>query len=131
MKNSLLMITSIFLALSSWSALGHGKLSASELEERFNNTTQLCRKEKDRSTCTTFFSADGVIKRRLHASGKRREGTWESDLEHDQLCITWNDSDKPLCFDVYRNKDNTLDMYKGGKHLSTVIYFMPGNTENL
>ena len=109
----------------------HGKLDANELEERFSNTTQHCRKEKDQSTCTTYFSAEGVVKRRMHADGKRREGSWETDLEHNQLCITWKGKTKALCFDAYLNKDGTLDMYKGGKHLSTVITFFPGNSEDL
>lgn len=112
-------------------AQAHGKLDASELEDRFSNTTQLCRKEKDKSTCTTYFSEDGVIKRRLHMDNVRREGEWETDLEHNQLCITWKGKKKPLCMDVYQNKDGTLDMYKGSKHLSTVLSFTPGNAENL
>ena len=118
-------------SLFSTPVLSHGKLTADELEEKFSDTTQLCRKEKDYSTCTTYFSADGVIKRRLHQDNQRRQGTWEADLEHDQLCITWEGKTKPLCFDVYRNKDGTMDMYKGGKHLSTVLNFTPGNTERL
>jgi len=116
-----------------YSSLGyaHGKLDANQLEERFSNTTQLCRKEKDKSTCTTYFAEDGVIKRRLHNNNKRRVGEWETDIEHDQLCITWKGKTKALCFDVYQNKDGTVDMYKGGKHLSTVLNFMPGNAEGL
>ena len=113
------------------SAHAHGKLDASQLEERFTDTTQLCRKEKDQSTCTTYFSADGTIKRRMHADDKRRQGSWEIDLEHDQICITWQGKTRALCFDAYLNKDGTLDMYKGGKHLSTVISFTPGNSEGL
>ena len=112
-------------------SLGHGKLDANELEEMFANTTQMCRKEKDQSTCTTYFSADGVIKRRLHETDVRRDGTWEADIEHDQLCITWTGKTRALCFDAYRNKDGTIDMYKGGRHLSTVIEFTPGNVEGL
>jgi hypothetical protein len=114
-----------------YQAQAHGKLNADELEELFSNTTQLCRKEKDQSTCSTYFSEDGVIKRRLHTGDVRREGEWETDLEHDQLCITWKGKKKPLCMDVYQNKDGTLDMYKGSKHLSTVLSFTPGNAENL
>ena len=112
-------------------AFAHGKLDANELQQRFSDTTQHCRKEKDQSTCTTYFAADGTIKRRMHADGKRREGTWTIDREHDRLCITWQGKTRVLCFDAYLNKDGTLDMHKKGKHLSTVLTFFPGNAEGL
>lgn len=112
-------------------AFAHGKLDASELEERFSNSTQHCRKEKDQSTCTTFFSADGIIKRRMHADGKRKEGTWEIDIENDKLCITWKGKTKSLCFDAYINQDRTIDMHKNGRHISTVLTFFPGNAEGM
>ncbi len=132
MKQSVLLLgISLSTLLFVTPGYSHGKLSATELEEKFSDTTQLCRKEKDRSTCTTYCSADGVIKRRLHKDNVRREGTWEADLESDQLCITWKGKTKALCFDVYRNKDGTYDMYKGGKHLSTVLSFASGNREQL
>lgn len=119
------------LFLSSAPTFAHGKLDASELEERFSNSTQHCRKEKDQSTCTTYFSEDGIIKRRMHADGKRKEGSWEIDLENDKLCITWKGKTKSLCFDAYVNQDRTIDMYKNGRHVSTVLTFFPGNAENL
>ena len=112
-------------------AFSHGKLDANELEDRFSNSTQHCRKEKDQSTCTTFFSADGIIKRRMHEDGKRKEGTWEIDIENDKLCITWKGKTKSLCFDAYINQDKTIDMYKNGRHISTVLTFFPGNAEGL
>jgi hypothetical protein len=111
--------------------LAHGKLNAEELKERFTNTTQHCRKEKDQSSCTTYFAADGTIKRRMHKDGARRAGTWTIDAEKDLLCITWKGKTKALCFDSYMNKDGTMDMYKGGKLLSTVVTFFPGNVEGL
>lgn len=119
------------LSLLSSPLMAHGKLDADELQQRFSNTTQHCRKEKDQSTCTTYFSADGTIKRRLHADGKRREGSWKIDSEKDQLCITWKGKTKALCFDVYKNKDGTMDLHKKGKHKSTVMTFFPGNAEQL
>ena len=112
-------------------AFAHGQLNADELIKRFSNTTQHCRKEKDQSTCTTYFSGDGVIKRRMHADGKRKQGTWEVKSDLNQLCITWKGKTKALCFEAYMNRDGTLDMYKKGKHLSTVVTFFNGNVENL
>ena len=119
------------LFVSATPTFAHGKLDASELEERFSNSTQHCRKEKDQSTCTTYFSADGIIKRRMHADGARKEGSWEIDIESDQLCITWKGKTKSLCFDAYLNKDDTIDMYRGSRHISTVLTFFPGNAEGL
>jgi len=125
---ALLAATLSFLSQPGYS---HNQLSADELDEYFSNTTQHCRKENDQSTCTTFFSADGVIKRRMHEDGARKEGIWTIDSENDQLCITWAGSDKTLCFEAYFNKDHTIDMYKNGRHLSTVLTFFPGNAEGL
>jgi len=125
---SLLLSPLLFISSNSFA---HGKLNADELKTRFSDSTQHCRKEKDKSTCTTFFAADGSIKRRMHADGKRRDGTWIVKTEENQLCITWTGKKKALCFDAYMNKDGTMDMYKKGKHLSTVITFFKGNVEGL
>ncbi len=126
-------VLSLFFALllSPLQVFAHGQMNAAELETRFTNTTQHCRKEKDQSTCTTYFSPDGTIKRRMHADGVRREGTWEIDKENDLICITWKGKTKALCFTAYINQNGTVDMYKKGKHLSTVMTFFPGNVENL
>ena len=109
----------------------HGQLDAQQLIERFTDSTQHCRKEKDQSTCTTYFAADGTIKRRMHEDGKEKDGTWMVKQDTDQLCITWTGKTKALCFEAYLNHDGTLDMYKKGRHLSTVITFFKGNVENL
>lgn len=119
------------LLLAPLQVLAHGQLNAAELEKRFTNTTQHCRKEKDKSTCSTYFAPDGTIKRRMHADGKKRDGTWMVDKEKDLICITWKGKTKALCFSAYINKDGTVDMYKKGKLLSTVMTFFPGNVENL
>lgn len=131
LKTLFLSISICMISLLSTPSFAHGKLDADELQERFSDTTQHCRKEKDRSTCTTYFAADGSIKRRMHADGKRREGIWEIDPEKNRLCITWKGKSRALCFDVYANKDGTMDMYKKGKHISSVITFFPGNAERL
>jgi len=125
---SFLLSPLLFISTSSYA---HGQLNAEDLKTRFSDTTQHCRKEKDKSTCTTFFAADGTIKRRMHEDGKRRSGNWEVDSENDKLCITWTGKKKALCFKAYMNKDGTLEMYKRGKHVSTVITFFKGNVEGL
>lgn len=119
------------LLFISGSSFAHGQLNAEELKTRFTDTTQHCRKEKDQSTCTTYFAADGTIKRRMHKDGKRRDGNWEVNADQNLLCITWTGKTKALCFEAYMNRDGTLDMYKKGKHLSTVITFFKGNVEGL
>jgi hypothetical protein len=124
-------LIALAFCLISMPGYSHNKLGADELEEYFSNTTQHCRKEKDQSTCTTFFAADGVIKRRMHEDGARKQGSWKIDRENEELCITWDGSEKELCFEAFLNKDQTMDMYKNGKHLSTVLTFFPGNTEGL
>lgn len=119
------------LLLVSANSFAHGKLNAEDLKTRFTDTTQHCRKEKDQSTCTTYFSADGMIKRRMHEDGKRKDGVWSVNSENDQLCITWTGKTKALCFDAFMNKNGTIDMYKRGRHLSTVVTFFKGNVEGL
>lgn len=132
MKKSLLMwLVPAVLLIFSGNSFGHGQLDAEALKTRFSDTTQHCRKEKDKSTCTTYFSTDGVVKRRMHADGARREGTWEIKQEEKLLCITWKGKTKALCFEAFMNKDGTLEMYKKGKHVSTVITFFQGNVEGL
>ena len=121
----------IFTLFTTQQVYAHGQLNATELTKRFTDTTQHCRKEKDQSTCTTYFSADGVIKRRMHADGKLKDGSWMIKDDTNQLCITWTGKTKALCFEAYLNHDGTLDMYKKGRHLSTGITFFEGNVENL
>jgi len=128
------LLISIFLSpllVLSTNSLAHGKLNAEQLHLRFSDSTQHCRKEKDKSTCTTFFAADGTIKRRMHEDGKRRDGNWEIKTDNDLLCITWTGKSKALCFEAFMNKDGSLEMYKKGKHVSTVITFFNGNVEGL
>lgn len=127
---SISLFLSPLLFISS-NTFAHGQLNADELKTRFTDTTQHCRKEKDQSTCTTYFAADGTIKRRMHEDGKRRDGVWSVNAENNQLCITWTGKTKALCFEAYMNKDGTMDMYKKSKHLSTVITFFKGNVEGL
>lgn len=128
------LTTSVILSpllFLSGNSFAHGQLNAEELKTRFTDTTQHCRKEKDKSTCTTYFAADGTIKRRMHKDGKRRDGNWEVKADKNLLCITWTGKTKALCFEAFMNNDGTLDMYKKGKHLSTVITFFKGNVEGL
>ena len=130
-KSSAGILLALSLSLFTLPVYSHGKLSAAQLQQYFSDTTQLCRKESDESLCTTYFSADGIIKRRMHEDDARKQGTWEIDEEDDLLCITWDGKVNPLCFEAFLNKDNTIDMYKHDQHISTVLSFSPGNPEGL
>ena len=99
-----------------------------ELEELVNDKTANCRKEKDQSLCTNYFSPEGVIVP-VRDSGKRKDGRWFLD-DSDRLCILWNGKIKPLCFVVTANEDGTYRMEKNGKLKSTILGLKDGNTEN-
>lgn len=99
-----------------------------ELEELVNDKTANCRKEKDQSLCTNYFSPEGVIVQ-VRDSGKRKDGRWFLD-DSDRLCILWNGKIKPLCFVVTANEDGTYRMEKNGKLKSTILGLKDGNTEN-
>lgn len=103
-------------------------LTRFELEELVYDKTASCRKEKDQSLCTNYFSPEGVIVQ-VRDSGKRKDGRWFLD-DSDRLCILWNGKIKPLCFVVIANKDGTYMMEKNGKHKSTILGLKDGNTEN-
>ena len=99
-----------------------------ELEELVYDKTANCRKEKDQSLCTNYFSPEGVIVQ-VRDSGKRKDGRWFLD-DSDRLCIIWNGKLKPLCFVVTENEDGSYRMEKNGKLKSTILGLKDGNTEN-
>ena len=99
-----------------------------ELEELVYDKTANCRKEKDQSLCTNYFSPEGVIVQ-VRDSGKRKDGRWFLD-DSDRLCILWNGKLKPLCFVVTENEDGSYRMEKNGKLKSTILGLKDGNTEN-
>ena len=98
--------------------------------ELVSGKTALCRKEKDQSLCTNYFSDEGVIKQVMDADGERKEGVWFVD-DQDRLCILWTGRIKPLCFGVYPQADGSYNMIKKEKHITTILGVEDGNTKNL
>ena len=92
--------------------------------------TANCRKEKDQSTCVNFFSSEGVIVQVQDDDGQRKDGRWFID-DSDRLCILWNGKLKPLCFVITMNNDDTSNMIKHEKHISTILKLTDGNINNL
>lgn len=105
-------------------------LSKAEILELVREKSTECRKEKDQSLCTNWFGKYGSFKRLMHADEARREGVWFVD-DTDRLCILWQRKISPLCFTVYEQDDGTYNLYKKGKHISTIVSTEPGNTKNL
>ena len=92
--------------------------------------TTECRKEKDGSLCSNYFTEDGVIKRVMHEDGARRDGVWFID-DQERLCILWTGKIKPLCFEVFEQADGSYNLIKRGKHITTILGTEDGNTKNL
>jgi hypothetical protein len=94
-----------------------------------DQTTE-CRKEKDQSLCSNYFSDDGIIKRVMHEDGARKDGRWFVD-DSSRLCILWNGKIKPLCFTVFEQEDGSYNLIKKGKHITTILGAEDGNTKGL
>lgn len=122
---SLIVAALSLMALPAWPA---DSLDRFELEALVYDTTATCRKEKDQSLCTNYFSAEGVIIQ-VRDNGERKDGRWFLD-DADRLCILWNGKYKPLCFVVSKNEDGSYNMVRKGKHKSTILSLRDGNTEN-
>ncbi len=105
-------------------------LGGDDIESLVSNKTTACLKEKDQSTCTTYFAPDGVIKRRMHDDGARMDGRWFID-DADRLCILWDGKIRPLCLIVTRNDDGTYAMTKKDKQVSSILELSDGNPEGL
>jgi len=98
--------------------------------ELVSEQTVLCRKEKDQSLCSNYFSEDGVIKRLMHDDDARRDGVWFVD-DQERLCILWTGKIKPLCFSVYPQADGSYHLIKKERHITTILSVEQGNTKNL
>ena len=101
-----------------------------DIIELVSEKTVECRKEKDQSLCSNWFTEDGVVKRLMHDDGARREGVWFVD-DQDRLCILWKGKIKPLCFLVYEQQDDSYRLIKGEKHITTILGIEEGNTKDL
>lgn len=120
----LLLIPSVVLADDS------EPLGRQEIIDLVREKTTECRKEKDQSMCSNFFTEKGVIKRIMHEDGKRRDGRWFMD-DQTRLCILWDGKIKPLCFKVFKQADGSYNLIKKGKHITTITGVEDGNTKNL
>ena len=105
-------------------------LERAEIIQLVREKTVACRKEKDQSLCSNWFSEDGVIKRIMHDDGARKEGVWFVD-DQDRLCILWKAKIKALCFSVFAQDDGTYHLIKRGKHITTILGSADGNVEGL
>jgi hypothetical protein len=105
-------------------------LDSFDIIELVSEKTVECRKEKDQSLCSNWFTEDGVIKRVMHDDGARRDGVWFVD-DQDRLCILWKGKIKPLCFLVYEEQDDSYRLIKGEKHITTILGTEDGNTKDL
>lgn len=105
-------------------------LTKAELLELVREKSTECRKEKDQSLCTNWFGKYGTFTRMMHEDGARREGVWFVD-DKERLCILWQRKLSPLCFTVYEQDDGTYNLYKKGKHISTLLSTEDGNTKGL
>lgn len=135
MRTHMIVIPAAFLVASGL-VLASGEptdelaLTKAELFELVREKSTECRKEKDQSLCTNWFGKYGTFKRMMHEDGARREGVWFVD-DKDRLCILWQRKLSPLCFTVYEQEDGTFNLYKKGKHISTLLSTEDGNTKDL
>lgn len=109
---------------------GPAALDRDSIVELVSEKTTECRKEKDGSLCSNYFSEDGVIKRVMHDDDARRDGRWFVD-DQERLCILWDGKIKPLCFVVYEQDDGSYNLIKNDRHITTILGTEDGNTRDL
>ena len=105
-------------------------LGRDDIIELVSEKTTECRKEKDQSLCSNYFTEDGVIKRVMHEDGERRDGVWFVD-DTERLCILWKGKIKPLCFSVFEQDDGSFKLIKNDRHITTITGVEDGNTKDL
>ena len=130
---SLLVLAVMLLAFVGGAAVameGQDALERFDIVDLVSDQTTLCRKEKDQSLCSNYFSEDGVIKRIMHDDGERKDGVWFID-DQDRLCILWKGKIKPLCFFVYEQEDGSYNLIKNDEHITTILGTERGNTKGL
>ena len=129
----LLVCTTVLTMLTAFAVSAGGDpeaLARGDIIQLLRGNTTECRKEKDQSLCSNWFEKYGEITRIMHADGARKEGAWFVD-DQDRLCILWKRKIKPLCFAVYEMDDGTYNLYKKGKHITTILGTEEGNTKDL
>jgi hypothetical protein len=105
-------------------------LDRESIIELVSEKTTECRKEKDGSLCSNYFSEDGIIKQVMHDDGERKDGRWFVD-DQERLCILWDGKIKPLCFAVVEQDNGEYKLYKNERHLTTVTGSQDGNPRGL
>ena len=123
-------MTLLMLLSSIASAQGAEPLARKAIIDLVRGKTAECRKEKDQSMCSNYFSEEGVIKRVMHADGKRKDGRWFVD-DQTRLCILWDGKIRPLCFSVFEQSDGSYKLIKQGRHITTITGVEDGNTRDL
>ncbi|MCG6965696.1 MAG: hypothetical protein LJE59_04245 [Chromatiaceae bacterium] len=131
MQLTRLLPASALLLVSSLAAAADPEpLDRDSLIDLVSDKTAECRKEKDQSLCTNYFSEDGVVVQVMREDGDRKDGVWFVD-DTDRLCILWQGRIKPLCFSVFEQADGSYTMIKHEKHVSTILHIEDGNLKNL
>ena len=129
----LLVCTTVLTMLTAFAVSAGGDpeaLARGDIIQLLRGNTTECRKEKDQSMCSNYFTAKGVIKRIMHDDGKRRDGRWFID-DQSRLCILWDGKLKPLCFKVYAQPDGSYNLIKKGRHITTITGVEDGNSRDL
>lgn len=131
MRTAYLTSVAILILLSSaaW-ANSPEPLDRQEIIDLVMGKTVECRKERDQSLCSNYFTEQGVVTRIMHADGIRKVGRWFLD-DQARLCILWDGKIKALCFSVYEQPDGSYNLIKKGRHITTITGVEDGNTKNL
>mgnify|MGYP001827572710 CR=1 FL=1 len=123
-------VAALSVAVSPAFATDVDPLDRYDIIELVSEQTVECRRQKDQSLCSNWFSEQGVVKRIMHDDGERRDGRWFVD-DQDRLCILWEAKLKPLCFLVYEEPDGSYRLFKGEKHITTILGVESGNSRGL
>ncbi len=105
-------------------------LDRDQVVELVSDKTAECRKEKDQSLCSNYFSDDGVIVQVMRDDGERKEGAWFVD-DQERLCILWKGRIKAYCFSVYAQPDGSYNLIRRERHITTILGTEDGNPQNL
>ncbi len=121
-KLSFIVFTGIVSVSTAFAA---DKLNSTQIIKAFSGKTAECVKTKDKSTCSTYMSERGQVKRHMRQSGKQRTGKWHA-AGH-QLCILWSGKSKDLCFDIQKQGNGDLHLVRKGKVKSVITGFKNGD----
>ena len=72
-------VAALSVAVSPAFATDVDPLDRYDIIELVSEQTVECRRQKDQSLCSNWFSEQGVVKRIMHDDGERRDGRWFVD----------------------------------------------------